>query len=485
MRSNSFRNTTIDGLFWSFINSSGREIGAIVFIVILSRILTPNDFGLVGMVTVFTAFSGVLLDFGFGQALIQKQNASQTDYSSVFWLNIAVGLLLNLVIIICAPLIVSFYDNEALYFLTILNSFTFTFTSLGIVQRVLLTKRMDFKTLAKVDIIAMLIAGCSAVILAYNMYGPTALVAQTLLLAIFRTALMWYYAHWRPSFKFELSSIRSIFNFSINLFGNSSFNYFTSNVDKLLIGKFLGGSELGLYKNAFSLVVRPIATLNATVYRVLFPSFSTIQDNLPKIKSVYLKMASAIFYIIGGLMTLLWINSNNVIPFIFGDSWIAMIPVFKVMCVTGIFFSLTAINANVFLALGRSDILFRINASCRVITIIGIIVGLYWGIQGVAYSLLITYAFWFVISNSYLWRMISINVRDYMTSQKLAGSLFAFLFVVGFLLQQFFVNYDLISNLLIVGFISVSIFSIMSYWLKPPAYVEVEKFLRVKIRSRS
>jgi O-antigen/teichoic acid export membrane protein len=378
---------TINGFFWSFFSQFGRQILTLVITIFLARLLSPTEFGLIALVTALTGFASIFTELGYGSALIQKKDASDLDYSSVFWINIIIGVFLTLLFSIGSGLVVRFYDNPDLKTITILLSFNFLLNAITIVQRIQLVKDIQFKLLAKIELTAILMSGVLAIILAYNGFGVYSLVAQILTIAVVSNIILWYNSSWRPSFLIDKESIKSLNKFSINLMGNQIFGYWTKNLDNLLIGKYLGADALGIYSRSYSLLAYRVNSISKVLSRVMFPTLSNIQDDNLRIRNIYLKVVKMICFIVFPLIVGLYFTAENVIFLLFGEKWMAMVPVFKALSIFGFALAIGSVHGNIYLAKGKTGLQLKVGVFFKSLSIVAIIIGLKWGVLGVAYSL--------------------------------------------------------------------------------------------------
>lgn len=456
----------INRLLWSFMNIASKQGFRIFFTIALARLLSPVEFGLIGMIMLVVGFADTILNFGLGPALIQNKNANQTDYSSIFWINIGIGVSLTIVVSSSAPLIAQFFNEKILLQLTLLLSLKYLITSLGVINKTLLLKRQEIKKLTIIEFLSVLISGITAVVLAWQGYGVWSLAWQVLVKAFIFVGLSWFATKWKPSLIYSKDSVKSIMSFSLNLFGNQTMNYWTNNIDKLLIGKIVGDYYLGIYKNAYTLVFGLLSGLNGTLFNVLFPSYSLISDNLDKIKHSFLNAISSMFYIISPMMVLLLIFAKPLVLISFGEEWIEMVYLFQCFATVGVFLSLTAINGNVFLALGRSDTVFKANVLGKIFVVIGIVIGVYAdGISGVAFSFLFTYPLSFLINNYYLLGLLKLKISDYLvTISKELKVLIPF--VLFNYLTSFWMEEELWTLLLKIPF-GIIVYTALSWIFKP------------------
>ena len=378
------RQRTINGVGWSALSLVGRQGLTFAIGIILARLLSPREFGLLAMITILTSFASIFAELGFSAALVQKQDVQPAHLSSVFWLNLGMGLLLTLVFIGSAPLIAGFYHEPILVPLTMLVSLNFLISSFNIVQNTLMTKSMDFRTLSKVEIAAAGISGVVAVLMAYIGYGVWSLAMQSVVATFVTAVVLWFLSGWRPSFTFSWSAIKDLLGFSGSLFGSKLLNYWVRNLDYLLIGRVLGTGPLGIYNRSYEIMLMPLNTVSRVLGRVMFPSFSIIQSDKNRVKRTYLQVIRAISLITFPMMLGLLVTAKPFVLTIFGPKWAGMIPILRIFCLVGMSQSIGTFNGNLYLSQGRADLQFKVGLVLHTIPLLGIVIGLHWGIIGVA-----------------------------------------------------------------------------------------------------
>lgn len=384
---NSLKTKAVKGWFWSFLSQFGRQLLTLIITIFLARLLTPTEFGLIALVTAITGFASIFSEMGYGSALIQKKDPTQEDYSSVFWVNIIIGLFLTLLFAIGSELIVKFYDKPELRLITILLSLNFILNAFTIVQRILLVKEMNFKVLAQIELTAIFISGFSAIILAMYGLGVYSLVIQILTIAFVSNIILWYHSKWRPAFLISKDSIRNLNKYSLNLLGNQIFQYWTKNLDNLLIGKFIGAGALGIYSRSYSLLAYRVNSISKILSNVLFPTLSSIQDDNERVKKIFLKVLKVICFVIFPLIVGLYVTAENIIFLLFGEKWMEMVPVFKALSVFGFALAIGSVHGNFYMAKGKTGLQLKVGIFFKSLSIVAIIIGLKWGVIGVAYCL--------------------------------------------------------------------------------------------------
>jgi O-antigen/teichoic acid export membrane protein len=372
------------GVAWSGLTELGLQLAALAISIVLTRLLSPEDFGLYAMVVVFTGFAAVFLDMGFGAALVQKLDLEQHHKNAVFWFNIAVGALITLILAAAAPYIASFYDEPALQPLTVAISVIFLINSFAVVQVALLQKAMDFRTLAAAQLTAVVVSGTVAIYLAFNGFGVWSLVAMSITSATINVVVLWAITPWRPDLSLRWDALRDLSRFSLNLVGFSIFNYWTRNGDNLLIGRYLGSASLGFYARGYTFLLLPVSQVSGIISQVMFPALSAIQKDVERVRETYLTSVSIVGLATFPLTLGLLVVSRSFVLALFGEKWAAMIPILQVFCLLGTLQSISYTTGWIYQSQGRTDIMFRWGLIVGTIFITSFVVGLRWGAFGVA-----------------------------------------------------------------------------------------------------
>jgi PST family polysaccharide transporter len=373
------RERALKGLAWSTLAQFTNQALRFIISVILARLLTPNDFGLIAMILVFTGFAGLFSELGFGASLIQKREIGERHLSSIFWLNLVSGLVLTGVVFAVAAPIAKFYHEPRLKALTMVLSGTFFLVSLSIVQKAILKRSMDFRKLAIIEIITMVVGGSIAIILACIGFGVWSLAWQMIVSTAVGVILLWFATGWKPRFKLDKNAIRELFGFSINLFGFNLINYWARNSDNLLIGKFIGSVGLGIYARAYSIMLMPLQQISGTVGRVMFPALSEIQEDKVFVKQIYLRTISVIALVTFPMMMGLLVVADSFVMALLGPKWLEVIPILQIMCFLGLVQSLVATLGWIYTSQGRTDLFFQWSLGAGALLILSILIGIWFG----------------------------------------------------------------------------------------------------------
>jgi PST family polysaccharide transporter len=383
------------GLAWSGIAQVGGQLVTLVITVILMRLLSPQDFGLAAMVVVFSGFAMLFTDMGFGAALIQKVDVEQHHKNATFWVSIAAGALLTLIFAAAAPYIASFYGVPELQPLTVAISPIFFINSFGTIAQSLVQKAMDFRTLAIAQLTSSVIPGLAAIYLALSGFGVWSIVAMYVLTAIVYVVTVWVLAPWRPDFSLQLSAIKDLSKFGTNYLGAIISNYWTLNCDNLLIGRYLGSAPLGIYSRSYAILLLPVTQIAGVITNVMFPALSAIQNDIERVRVLYLQSISVISLVAFPCTLGLLVLSRPFVLTLFGDKWAGMIPIIQVFSILGALQSIGTTSGWLYQSQGRTDIMFRWGLVCGSIYIVSFIVGLRWGAFGVAVA--------YTVANFVLW----------------------------------------------------------------------------------
>lgn len=381
---------TLQGVGWSGISQIARLLIHFGITAILARLLTPNDFGLLAMVVVFTNFVMIFRDFGLTAAIIQCKGITEEHLSSCFWINILTGFLSTLILIFLAPLISHFYVETRLNHIIMMLASIFFISSFGIVQAALFTKKMNFKSLAIVETSAITISGTTAIVLAFSGFGAWSLVWQQIVSNLVRVFFLWIFSSWKPKFMFRWYRVKELLVFGLNLTGFSFLNYFRRNLDNLLIGRFLGSASLGFYNLAYKLLLFPLKNISSVIGRVMFPSLSIIQDDKNKVCSAYIKANRYIAMITFPLMIGLFVAAPQFIRVVFGLQWERSIFLVQILAIVSLMQSIGGTVGWIYQSQGRTDVMFRWGLFSSIITTIGFVIGLRWDIEGMAVAYALT-----------------------------------------------------------------------------------------------
>jgi PST family polysaccharide transporter len=452
---------TIRGIGWSATAQIAQLLMQILISAILARLLVPSDFGLIAMVIVFSSFVAVFANFGLTSAIVQKKEISDETLSSTFWINVGLGALLTLALAASAPLIAAFYSEPRLIPLVAFISTTFFIISFGSVQTALLTKSMNFKALAVINICAVGISGSIAVFLAFSGYGVWSLAWNMVLSTFITVVFTWIYSRWVPHFSFGLQHVRGLLGFGANLTGFTFVNYFARNADNLLIGKFLGAAPLGFYNLAYNLLLFPLNNISSVIGNVMFPALSVIQHDKQMVREAYVTGNRYIALVSFPLMTWLLVAAPQAIRVVYGPKWVSAIVLVQILALTGLTQSIASNTGWIYLSQGRTDIQLKMGIFATIIVLISFAVGLHWGVEGVAIAYTIASASLMYPVHVIPFRLIDLKKRYFLA--QLQSIIFATLTlgIIAFLTSVSLEKLGVTQDLTILAIVTLA--SLLSY----------------------
>jgi len=349
--------------------------------LILARILSPEEFGLVGMITVFVSISQSLSDGGFGDALIRKKDTVEADYSTAFYFNLIASVLIFGLLWFTAPAVAGFYGRPELIEIERVLGITILINAFGIVQRTMLTKNVNFRMHMRVNLAASVISGVAAIVMALTGFGVWSLVWRSIIRSVISAAMLWYTNRWVPLAKFSRESFRSLFSFGSKLLLSNLIDAIYNNMFLLIIGKFYSASQLGFYTRAdqFSRLVSK--NLTGTVQRVSYPVLSQVQDENERLREGYRKIIMATMFVTFTLMLGMAAFSESMIVTLIGTKWLPAVEYLQLLCLTAMLYPLHALNVNIFNIKGRTDIILRLEIVKKLLAVPVIVIGIYAGIM--------------------------------------------------------------------------------------------------------
>jgi O-antigen/teichoic acid export membrane protein len=382
----SLSSKVLAGAGWMAVSRVVAQALSLVGVTVVARALSPVTYGLMGMAQLVIAFISLFQDLGTSSAVIQRLEVDQRFLSTIWWLNLAVSVLLTGICWVLSPLAATFYHEPAVLNVLRILGLGFILAAGCTVQGALLSRRLQFRSLAIREIISSSVGLGVAIVMAYSGFGVWALVGASLSSTAAGTLLLMVLARWVPSFFFSWSDIRSIARFGANLSGFNLINYFARNADNALVGRYLGAGPLGYYQLAYRMMLYPVESISQTLGRTLFPAFTKMQDDYARFRAAYLRACSAIAFFTFPLMMGALILADELIRVLLGPKWVPTIPVFQILALVGMVQSISTTVGQIYIATGRTDLMLRWGSIFSSLIVVSFIAGLPWGIQGVAVS---------------------------------------------------------------------------------------------------
>lgn len=360
MEKESLKKKTVNGVIWSAIDRFSTQGIQFVFSILIARLLMPSDYGVIAMLGIFLAVSNTFVDSGFGAALVQKANRTETDFSTVFYFNIVVAIIFYALLWLASPYIASFYNIPMLKDVTRVVALTLIFSALGGIQGAKLSIAINFKTRAIISLISALSTGCLGLYLAYSGYGAWALVFQTVFSSLLNTILLWCFVRWMPSLVFSWQSFRQLFSFGSKLLASALLDTIYNNVYTLIIGKVYSSSSLGLYSRASGLAQYPSSNITGVLQSVTFPVLCSIQNDEERLADAYKRFIRMSAFVVFPLMIGLASVAEPFIRVVLTDKWEGTIYLLQIVCFSMMWYPIHAINLNILQVKGRSDYFLKL-----------------------------------------------------------------------------------------------------------------------------
>lgn len=400
-----------NAFLWSFLDNILQQIVNFSVGIILARILSPSDFGLIGIISVFIALSNTFVNSGLSDALIHKKNAKDEDYHTIFWANVTLGGCTYIILFLVAPYLASFFERNELTLLIRITALSVIFMSLSSIQRTIFTKRINFKIITIVSIVAVFISGLVAVLMALNGYGVMSLVIR-MVLGQFITLLSFYFiSKWRPQFKFNYQSFKSMYAFGVHLFISRLFNAMYTNLYYFVIGKIFSPKILGFYTRAESFKNLASSNVINTVQRVSFSVLSSKSDEKSKML-LFKEILNGTFFITSLFMTVLFICTEEIILILVGDKWITSILYLKIITLSGFFLPLYSMNINFLAVMNRTKLYMKIDTYTKVLIVPVILIGVYYGIIEMLYGIVVVSVLNYVISSYFIGKLFNFRFKE-------------------------------------------------------------------------
>lgn len=393
MNDQTLKEKTVSGMIWSSVGRFGTMALSFVSNLILARLLMPSDFGVIGMLQVFIAVSGVFVTAGFGSALIQKKNPTHIDFTSVFWWNLAAAIVFYWILFACGPAIARFYAMPELCPVLRVQSLSLIIQAFSVVQTNQLRKQLRFRELSMRSLGAAFIGTIVGVVMAFRGYNYWSLVCASLVSSFTGVLLLWRLSSWRPTREFSIRSLKELFAFGGLMALSGLVETVYTNLQSLIIGKWYSPKDLGYYTQARKLEDVPTDSLSHIVNQVSFPVFSSLQDEKDRLVATMRKNAKAINYLNFPLMSLLIVIARPLITLLYGAKWEVSIPYFQILCISSLVFSMNTLNTNVIKSLGKAKLYFWVQLIKRLIGLVLIILGaragmlpLMWALTAIGYT---------------------------------------------------------------------------------------------------
>lgn len=410
MMSESLTQKTLKGTIWSFIERFSAQSLNFIVLIIIARLLSPKEFGLIGMLAVFIAVTQSIIDSGFTQALIRKQDRSEIDKNTVFYFNIVVSVLLYIILYFVSPYVALFYNEPQLCDVMKVICLVVIIDSFGLVQRANFTIAFDFKTQTKASVICAIFSGSIGIFLAYHGFGVWALVFQQLTSSLSNVIVLWIFAKWLPKFMFSWESFKELFGFGSKLMLSGLLDTLYRNIYQLVIGKAFSAESLGFYSNAHKFADFPASNLTLVLQRVTYPALCTIQNEDERLAQVYRKFLRLSAFLIFPLLCVLAGVAVPFVNYILGEKWsyvsILMVPI----CFQMMWYPIHSINLNLLQVKGRSDLFLRLEILKKIVGVSILFLSIPFGLLVMCYTGILSSLICLIINTYYTGKLINVGI---------------------------------------------------------------------------
>ncbi|WP_418263561.1 lipopolysaccharide biosynthesis protein [Flavobacterium faecale] len=395
------KTSAVKGIIWSAIDKFAVQIGQFAVSIVLARILMPEDFGLIGMLAIFIAVSQSFIESGLGTGLIQRQERTDVDFSTLFVFNLAVSSVFYFSLFFLAPFVAVFFNQPQLVDLLRILGLNLFLIGFSIVQRTKLIINLDFKSIAKSNVVGIVFGGISGIFAATNGYGVWSLIYQTLVGSLATCISLWFLSSWNPSIVFSRSSFKNLFAYGSKLLIAGLYAQLLNNIYNIFLGKFYPATSLGYYTRAKNFADISAGMISSILQQVSFPLLATVQSDNEKVVRIYSKMIRLSAFVVIPLMTLISLLAKSIVLLLLTDKWIVIIPLLQWMVFSRVFLPMSVINLSLLNAIGRSDLFLKVDFSKFPLTVIALVITIPLGVKAIIIGHVVTSALSFVV-NAYL-----------------------------------------------------------------------------------
>lgn len=371
---------TLKGALWTLLERLGTQVVGFAVTIVLARLLTPTDYGAIGMISVFMGISQMFVDFGFGSALIRKKNRTDVDFSTVFWFNLGAAVFFYAVLFAAAPWIAGYYRMPILVKILRVLGLNLIVHALYTIQVTRLTASVDFKPQAGVAVASCVLSGAVGVSLAFFGFGPWALVGQQVSGAVFSGSLYWVFSGWHPRFVFSGAAFRELFGFSSKIVAAGLLHAIYTNISPLIIGRKYAAADLGYYSRGDSMASLPGGIFQGTLGRVVFPVLASIQDDEARLRAAYNKYLRLMTSLVAPAMLLLAACAKPLVVTLIGEKWLPCVPYLQLLAIGWMIDPIILVNLNILYVKGRSDIVLRLEIVKKLIAIAIVVTAVQFGV---------------------------------------------------------------------------------------------------------
>lgn len=467
----------VSGMIWTALQRYSTMIIQFISGIILARLLTPYDYGCIGMLMIFVVLAESFIDGGFGSALIQKKRPTQEDYSTIFFWNLGMAVLLYAILFFSAPAIARFYRIPLLCDVLRAQGVILFIYAFNVVQRNQLQKKLNFKVLSIVTITTSIISLVVTIVMAYHGYGVWSLVTQQILTALIPALVFWFYIKWRPQLTFSWQSFKELFSFGFYMFLTHLLNQFGRQLQGLLIGKFYNPVTMGYYSKAQGTERLASLSISQVLTQVTYPLYAELQDDKSRLSDTIRKLTISLSYITFPLMFILLLCAKPIFVLLYSERWIESIPYFRILCLSGLAFCLQGVNNQPIAAIGKSQVMFKWTVFKRLIGITLMFCSIYFfGMKGLLICLVFTTWFSYFVNVGLVSKYIGYKWTRQLTDIFPILVTSIFIFAVTYFVSVY-ANLSLYLDGILKFGCFVFIYLIWSFVFKPECYVNIKEIV--------
>lgn len=384
------KSRVITSLLWKFMERGGTQGIQFIVQIVLARLLVPKDYGIIALISIFIVIANVFVQSGFNTALIQKKDADEVDFSSVFYLSLFVAGLLYLILFFTAPLVADFYNIHQITLVLRVLSITLFFGAFNSIQNALVSRNMQFKMLFYSSLGAILMSGIVGIVLAYLGLGVWALVAQQLTNQFMITVIMWFTVKWRPKLIFSFKRVKGLFSYGWKLLVSSLIDNLYMNLQSLIIGKIYNPSMLGFYNRGDQFPKVIVSNINGSIQSVMLPVLASEQDNRKRVKNMVRRSIVTSSFVLFPMMCGLAVTAEPLVKILLTNKWLPCVPFLQIFCASYALWPIHTANLQAINALGRSDIFLKLEVIKKIIGLTILVISIHFGIYAIAVGTLIS-----------------------------------------------------------------------------------------------
>lgn len=478
----SLKKRVFSGLLWNFTDNF--MVKGMFFIVslVLARLLGPKEFGLIGMISVFIAIGISLVDSGMSSSIVRTKNTQQSDYCTVFYMNIAMSLLVYFILFFSAPYIAQFYEQNILTKIIRVYCFSFVISALSAVQLAILNKQMKFKKIMRINIPGAIVGAIVGISLGYFNYGVWSIVWMYLSTQIVQSIMLWSLSDWKPSLIFSNEKMKYHYAFGYKLMLSGLLDTVFNNIYNILIGKYFTVQSLGYYERSKSFNEQPVMMMTNIINNVSYPLLAEIQNKKEKIAQVYRQILKLSFFIIAPIMLGVIAIAKPLFILVLGDPWIPAVPIFQILCLASMFYPIHAFNINALKVYGRSDLFLRLEIIKKAVIVLAVLIAFQFGIYGLVWSNVFVSVIALFINTHYSSKMINYSSKDQLFDMlsilTKAFAMYLFIFTIAYFLR----NYTEYIQIIIPTLLGIVFYFLLNYILKSEMLFYMINLIKEKIK---